>query len=189
MDAIRKSLDAISKLTDADWKIFSSKLKKHEIKKGDALLRAGDVERYLSFIVEGSARIYIPKIENDVTVGFVYENEFVSSYASFLTKETSTFQIEAMSATVLWRLTYTDLQDIYKETENGNTIGRVTAETLFLTKSKREESLLTQSAEERYTRLFKERPKLIKEIPLKYLASYIGVTPQALSRIRKRISR
>lgn len=64
----------------------------------------------------------------------------------------------------------------------------MSSERLFLIKSKREQSLLNESAETRYLNLFTQRPKLIKEIPLKYIASYIGVTPQALSRIRKRIS-
>jgi len=59
---------------------------------------------------------------------------------------------------------------------------------LFLKKSKRELSLLHESAEQRYLNLFTEQPELIKQIPLKYIASYIGITPQALSRIRKRIS-
>ena len=62
------------------------------------------------------------------------------------------------------------------------------AEKMFLLKSKRELSLLNKSAEERYLNLFTERPILLQQIPLKYIASYIGVTPQALSRIRKRIS-
>jgi len=59
---------------------------------------------------------------------------------------------------------------------------------MYLRKSKRELSLLSQTAEERYLSLFSDRPKLLKQIPLKYIASYIGVTPQALSRIRKRIT-
>ena len=67
-------------------------------------------------------------------------------------------------------------------------IGRRASEELFLKKSKRELSLLRDSAEERYLNLFEERPELLREIPLKYIASYIGVTPQALSRIRRRIS-
>ena len=70
----------------------------------------------------------------------------------------------------------------------GNTLGRLSSERLFLIKSKREQSLLNETAEERYLNLFKERPNLIQQIPLKYIASYIGVTAQALSRIRKRIS-
>jgi hypothetical protein len=66
-------------------------------------------------------------------------------------------------------------------------VGRFISEKLFLIKSKREQSLLNETSEQRYLNLFKDRPNVIKQIPLKYIASYIGVTPQALSRIRKRI--
>ena len=83
---------------------------------------------------------------------------------------------------------YADLQEVYTKTRIGNLIGRLSSERLFLIKSKREQSLLNESAEQRYLNLFTERPNLIQKIPLKYIASYIGVTPQALSRIRKRIS-
>ena len=88
----------------------------------------------------------------------------------------------------VWSISYDDLQEVYEKSFAGNVIGRLSSERLFLIKSKREQSLLNETAEERYLKLFTERPNLIKEIPLKYVASYIGVTPQALSRIRKRIS-
>lgn len=77
---------------------------------------------------------------------------------------------------------------IYIGTKIGNAIGRKASEELFLKKSQRELSLLSETAEQRYLNLFTEQPELIKEIPLKYIASYIGITQQALSRIRKRIS-
>jgi hypothetical protein len=67
-------------------------------------------------------------------------------------------------------------------------VGRQIAEQFFCGKQDREISFLTKSAEERYYSLFKNQPQLIKEIPLKYIASYIGITPQALSRIRARVS-
>ena len=85
-------------------------------------------------------------------------------------------------------ITYQDLQEVYKTTKIGNLIGRLTAERLFLVKSKREQNLLNCTAEERYLNLFKDYPEVIKLIPLKYISSYIGVTPQGLSRIRKRIT-
>ena len=88
----------------------------------------------------------------------------------------------------MWSVSFNDLQLIYAETNIGNTIGRLASEDLFVKKSKREVSLLNLSAEERYLNLFKEQPHLLIHIPLKYIASYIGITPQALSRIRKRIS-
>ena len=82
---------------------------------------------------------------------------------------------------------YDDVQEIFNSTAIGNRIGRIATEELFLKKAKRELDLLNKTAEERYLSLFTERPELIKEIPLKFIASYIGITPQALSRIRKRI--
>ena len=88
----------------------------------------------------------------------------------------------------MYSISYQDLQEVYETTQIGNLIGRLTAERLFYIKSKREQSLLNETPEQRYLNLFKERPELIHVIPLKYVSSYIGVTPQALSRIRKRIT-
>lgn len=188
MKQIREYFEQIIEMSNEDWEIFSSKLKRHELKKRTPVLKIGDVENYLSFIEKGSLRLFIPKEENDLTFGFCFENQFISAYDSFLTQTPSTYQTETLSETILWRLTFDDLQDIYKRTEIGHVIGRITAENLFLAKVKREQSLLNESAEERYLNLFTDQPHLIKEIPLKYLASYIGITPQALSRIRKRIT-
>jgi len=187
MEQIRKYFEKTCKLTDQDWRIFSSKLTKHEFPKRHILLKAGQVENHLSFIDTGIVRFYIPKEENDLTFAFAFGNNFVSGYDSFLTRKMSDYQIETLTKTILWRLTYNDLQEIYNETEIGNAIGRQASEDLFLKKSKRELSLLNETAEKRYRNLFTEQPLLLQHIPLKYLASYIGVTPQALSRIRKRI--
>ena len=188
MNQIREYFEKFVEMSDRDWEIFSSKLKKSEYKKKTTLLEIGSVENHLSFIEKGSIRLFIPKEENDMTFGFCFKGQFMSAYDSFLTQQPSTYQSETLTETILWKLTFEDLQDIYKNTEVGHIIGRLTAENLFLTKVKREQSLLNDSAEERYLKLFTEQPNLIKEIPLKYLASYIGITPQALSRIRKRIS-
>ncbi|SEC86263.1 cAMP-binding domain of CRP or a regulatory subunit of cAMP-dependent protein kinases [Tenacibaculum sp. MAR_2009_124] len=181
-------LQSIANISDDDWFYFSSKLKQVTLKKKELILSKGETENHLSFIKKGAVRLYIPKIENDLTFGFVFENNFVSAYDSFLTKSPSQYSIQALTTTTLHRLNFNDLEDIYKNTQIGNEIGRKCAEELFLIKSKRELSLLNYSAEERYLSLFREKPELFKEIPLKYIASYIGVTPQALSRIRRRIS-
>lgn len=188
MNIVRKYFEQIVKMSDKDWKVFSSKLKKSDYKKRTTLLKIGKIENHLNFIEKGSIRLFIPNEENDLTFGFCFKDQFMSAYDSFLTQKPSTYQTETLTETTLWRLTFKDLQDVYKRTEIGHIIGRVTAENLFLSKIKREQSLLNDTAEERYLKLFTDQPHLIKEIPLKYLASYIGITPQALSRIRKRIS-
>jgi len=188
LEQIRNYFEANVEMSDKDWGVFSSKLSRQGFPKKAKLLKTGETENYLSFVEKGSIRLYIEKEENDLTFGFAFPNGFVSAYDSFLTQSPAAYTVEILTETVLWRLTYDDLQVIYKETQIGQYIGRKASEDLFLKKSKRELSLLNDTAEERYLNLFSERPELIRNIPLKYIASYIGVTPQALSRIRKRIS-
>lgn len=188
MDQIRAYFEKNVKLNDQDWQFFLSKLVKHEFPKKTLLLKSGQTENHLSFIQEGIIRFFVPEANNDLTFGFAFEDHFVSAYDSFLTQRPSAYQVETLTETTLWRVTYQDLQEIYRATALGNTIGRYAAEELFLIKSRRELSLLNESAEQRYLKLFSEQPHLIKLVPLKYIASYIGITPQALSRIRKRIS-
>lgn len=188
MNKIRNYFEKFTTLSDKDWDFFSSKLVKREFSKKSIILKVGQKENYLSFIEKGIVRFCIPKEFEDLTFSFAFAGNFMSAYDFFLTQQPSNYQIEPISETTLWSLTYEDLQQIYRETEIGNTIGRFAGEDLFLKKSKREMSLLTETAEQRYLNLFTEQPHLLQLIPLKYIASYIGITPQALSRIRRRIT-
>ena len=187
MEQLRKYFERYTKISDKDWDIFCSRLFRKEVPKKRLLLAAGQTENYLAFMEKGIIRYFIPKEDSDLTFEFAFENSFVNAYDSFLKRTPSIYSIETLSAAILWRINYNDLQFIYANTEIGNTIGRLAAEELYLKKSKREKSLLNETAEQRYVKLFTEQPHLIKEIPLRFIASYIGITPQALSRIRRRI--
>jgi CRP-like cAMP-binding protein len=189
LEQIKLYLDQIASISELDWLFFTSKLQRRIILKKALFLKAKEIENHISFIESGVVRLFIPKEnpEKEITFGFSFKNQFVSAYDSFLTQTPSSYQLQALTETTILSITYEDLQLVYKHTHIGNLIGRLTAERLFLIKSKREQNLLNLSAEERYLKLFKERPELLKEIPLKYISSYIGVTAQALSRIRKRL--
>ncbi|WP_271393144.1 Crp/Fnr family transcriptional regulator [Aequorivita sinensis] len=190
MEFVRNHIEGISKISDEDWHYFSSRLIERNYRKKSVFLKLGEIENYISFIKSGVVRFYLPKefVEKEVTFSFSFKNQFVSAYDSFLTRKPSLYELEALSDTHMYSISHSDLQDVYANTQFGNLIGRLTAERLFLLKSKREQSLLNETAEERYLKLFKNRQDFIKDIPLKYISSYIGVTPQALSRIRKRIN-
>ena len=188
MEQIRVLFEKNVNISEKDWELFSSKLVRRQFSKKTLLLKTGQTERFLSFVEKGIIRFFIPGEENDLTFGFAFDNAFMSAYDSFLTQSPCTYGVETLSQTIIWRLSFNDLQDIYGQTEVGNIIGRFASEDLFLKKAKRELSLLNDTAEQRYLNLFTERPYLVQHIPLKYIASYIGITPQALSRIRKRIS-
>lgn len=189
MKQIKAYLDQIATISKSDWDFFMSKLERRVIPKKTVFLKLNAIENHISFIESGVVRLYIPKEnpEKEITFGFSFEDEFISAYDSFLTQQPSVYQVQALTETTILSISYNDLQDVYKTTQIGNLIGRLTAERLFLIKSKREQNLLNLTAEERYIKLFKERPELFKLVPLKYVSSYIGVTAQALSRIRKRL--
>jgi CRP-like cAMP-binding protein len=187
---LKKYIETTVDISDEDWQLFSSLLEKRVFAKKVTFLRVGQVENYISFIEKGKVRLFIPKEDEgkEITFGFCFQGEFVSAYDSFLRQNPALYQLETLSETTLWSISYNDLQKVYKNTVVGNTMGRFIAEKLFLLKSKREQSLLNDTSEQRYLNVFKDRPNLFEQVPLKYIASYIGVTPQALSRIRKRIS-
>lgn len=189
LQQIKDYLDRIATISQSDWDFFTSKLQRRVIPKKSIFLKLNDIENTISFIESGIVRIFIPKEnpEKEITFGFSFKDQFISAYDSFLTRKPSAYQLQALTETTILSITYDDLQAVYKTTQIGNLIGRITAERLFLIKSSREQNLLNLTAEERYMKLFKERPELIKIIPLKYISSYIGVTAQALSRIRKRL--
>lgn len=188
MTNIRLYLDQYVKLTDKEWEIFSSKLTREVYPKKSLLLLKGEIENHLSFVNKGIVRYYIDKKETQYTFGFAFEQEFASAYDSFLTQSASRYYVEALTEVELYRITYKDLQIAYAITENGNAVGRALAEKLYLYKFSREMSSNHETAEERYMRLITQQSYFLKQIPLQYIASYIGVTPQTLSKIRKRIS-
>lgn len=171
-----------------DFSVFSNRLEQKDYDKNAIILKSGQVEDYLYFVEKGMLRFYIEKGEKEITFDFAFEGNFTSGYSSFLTRKPAPYFIQALVATSIWRISYTDLQEVYKCNEQGQRIGRLAAEQLFIRKTARELSFLTQSAEERYLHLLHEQPQYIQQIPLKYLATYIGITPQALSRIRQRIN-
>ena len=189
MEQLKLYLYKIASISNSDWNFFISKLQRKIITKKSVFLKLNQIENHISFIESGIVRLFIPKDnpEKDITFGFSFKNQFVSAYDSFLTQSPSNYQLQALTDTTILSISYKDLQLVYKSTRIGNLIGRLTAEDLFLIKSKREQNLLNLNAEQRYLKLFKERPELLKHVPLKYISSYIGVTAQALSRIRNRL--
>ncbi|WP_332914557.1 Crp/Fnr family transcriptional regulator [Algoriphagus boritolerans] len=134
MDQIKTSFKQRFDISESDWEIFSSKLVKFQYLKNHNLLKAGQIENYLSFVEKGIIRLFIPKEENDITFDFAFENDFVSGYSSFLTQTPSIYEMETLTDTIIWRLKFEDLQTIYKETKIGNFIGRKAGEDLFLKK-------------------------------------------------------
>ncbi|MCB9203013.1 MAG: Crp/Fnr family transcriptional regulator [Flavobacteriales bacterium] len=187
MEALYTFLSDKMFISKEDWEEIKQVVQEQEICKKDFLLQQGKIEKCIYFILDGVFRIYIENIDKEITIDFGFPNSFISSYSSFLKQTPSNCNVQALTKGKVLYITHSDLETIYSKTKCGHALGRTFAEEFFLYKSKREESFMTEPPQERYLKLFEEQPNLIEKIPGKYIASYIGITPQALSRIRNRI--
>ncbi len=188
MQAIRAQFNALIPLSDAEWQYFAERLEIRHFEKQEIISIQNRVEDYLYFLQKGLVRIFTDNDEKEITFDFAFSGDFFSAYSSFLSRTPAEFSVQALEPCDTYRIHYHDLQEVYNAMPGGQTIGRLFAEKLFIRKAKRELELLRTSAAQRYLKLLQEQPLYLQHIPLKYLASYLGVTPQALSRIRKRIS-
>lgn len=189
MDSFFKLITSITEINETDRTLIASLLQPYEIKKGTILLKQGDVEKRVAFIEKGIFRHYsIDRDGKDISLLFTFENWFVGEVSSFLTQSPSYCFIEALTEAKIWQLRYDNLQKLYTQTTVGNKFGRIMMEQLYIRKAERERNLLMMNAEERYLDLIRKAPHILQNIPLKYIASYLGITPQALSRIRKNIN-
>ena len=111
---LRAYIEQIAEVNDADWALFSSCLIKREFSKKNKFLKVGDTENYISFLESGIVRLFIPKEdeEKEITFGFCFEGEFVSAYDSFLTQTPSLYEVETLTQTVMWSISFDDLQKV-----------------------------------------------------------------------------
>ena len=143
---------------------------------------------HISWAVWPELKSFLAFIISRITFDFAFPGSFFCAFTSFLTGEPVKYSIQALSDCSIYFINKQALEALYQKDLKGVWMGKWAAEQQFIKKSAREFSLLTQTAEERYQALLQSQPVMLQHIPLKYLASYIGITPQALSRIRKRIA-
>jgi CRP-like cAMP-binding protein len=177
----------VPEITDNELTALEECLTVREIGKGGFLIRQGQVCSHVTFINEGLLRIFYTVDGKDAAIGFVGENEYISEYESFLTRKPATQNIDVLSDAVLIDLGYNDMQRLYKTYPSIQEFGRKIAEQLFIMLNQRNTSLLILSPEERYRYMIEKNAALLQLVPQYMLASFIGVTPEHLSRIRKKM--
>jgi CRP-like cAMP-binding protein len=188
MDLLVKAIRSYVPLSVLDEAVVHKLFQKKTFKKGEHLLQAGNVCRYVTFIETGLVRYYINSDGDEQTSYFNKEQEFVCDYLSFLPQAPSTVNIQALEDTVVFVISFNDLQTLYKETQFGERFGRLAIEQVFVSAITQIFSLYTDPPEVRYQKFITNYPDIGQRIPQYYIASYVGIKPQSLSRIRKRIS-
>ena len=154
------------------------------IKKGKDLQSIGQTCRTIYFIESGAARIYYHKDDNDITEYFAFENSLIARVESLFTGLPSRKGIQILEDSELIAINAVALKGLYNQFPEIERLFRKITEAGYVETVNRLESLQFHTAEERYNALVEEHPQIIQRVPQKYIASYLGITPVSLSRIR-----
>lgn len=155
------------------------------LSKGGFLIREGEMEHHLYLILQGELLIYYERDGLEQTVGFGYEDTLICSFPSFIRLQPSDYYIKALSETKLIGISRRDFYDLLHQHNALETVWRSMVEVALLGRIEREVDLLTVSPKERIQRLLNRSPHLFQLVPMKYIASYLHMAPETLSRNMK----
>ena len=159
-----------------------------EISRGELWIEKGKLCNQVGFVLSGKLRnYYIDDAGNEVTCYFVTPDHFISSFTSFLTNTPTHENIAALEDSTLRVIQKDELERLSEAMPKLQIFRRIIAENLFITMEKRISMLQSQSAFERYEKMLSENPEILLTVPLQYTASFLGITPQHLSRLRKEL--
>ncbi|HAY3549952.1 Crp/Fnr family transcriptional regulator [Elizabethkingia meningoseptica] len=163
--------------------------KARNLNKGDFFVREHEKHSEVAFVQSGIFRsFYTTAAGNDMTYCFRFPNEFVAAYSSFITGDKSTESIQAISPAAILVIEKSTINRLELENPKWSVFLKIMAEQQFLELEKRVFQLQRETSSQRYSNLLNNQPELVREIPLQYLASYLGITQRHLSRIRQQIS-
>jgi CRP-like cAMP-binding protein len=182
-----QSIQHVITLSDDEINVVKTLFKGKAYQKGAFFLADGQVCKNAGFIEKGLIRYYINDDGEEKTYEFGKENDFVCNYESFLPQVPSNKIIQALEDSVIWQISFADLQVFYQSVAGGERFGRIVIEQVFIQLLAALGSLYTDTPEQRYLKFLNEHPDLQQRVSQYHIASYVGVKPQSLSRIRKRI--
>jgi len=174
--------------TEQEWNFITERLELKYVSKKTLLLQAGQVCESVSFVNKGLFRAYKLVHGKEVTHYFPVEGFFATDYSSFINRVASPDTIEALEDSEVLLLKHEAIHHGYEKYHVWERFGRLMAEFLYIKLEKTIQSFQLMTPEERYLKLMEEEPSLFERAPQQYLASFLGIAPESLSRIRKRIT-
>lgn len=177
-------------LSAAECALLHPAVTERHLARGDTLAVEGETAHRIGFVLEGSLRHFYTHDGSERTTYFYFEDHFVGAYISCITGQPSRLTIEALTDATLLVFPYAALARLFAQHPAWERFGRRLAEYLAIGLEERMVSLLLLSPEERYRELLRGgKDKILERIPQHYIASYLGITPVSLSRIRSRVAR
>lgn len=186
-EIFKKSFDLYFEAPIEIWQTFAKSGQIIKASKNEVLKKYGEKEKYFYFIIQGSGGIMLFQNNNYLCIDLCYQNDFFGDYFSLITNEPTDLEVICFEPTTLFRIDKHNFE-ILAKTEYGRIICQIASESLYIQKQTQQLELLSKTAEQRYLEILEKHPNIILKTPNKYIASYLGITPESFSRIRKKIS-
>jgi signal-transduction protein with cAMP-binding, CBS, and nucleotidyltransferase domain len=190
VENFRSQINNFVTLTDEEWDLFKQHINYRQLKKKALLAEEGKVCDEIGFIAQGSVRYFHMRDGVDITGYFSFDNEFVSSYKSYLKQEPSLNYIQTLEDSLILTIKHKSWHEMLNDVRLAYKIerfGRLIAEYYLCCYEDRVTAFITQTPEERYLKLMETGREILLRIPQRYVANFLGITPVSLSRIRKRV--
>jgi CRP-like cAMP-binding protein len=186
-EKIKEIFDPFYKADINLWREFAKNLQIRKFEKNEIIKDYFKTEKYINIVILGSVAHFVLTDEKDICINLFYEKQIFSDYLSFLTQSPTVIKTQALEDIIIWSVNYNDLTALYSKSSKGIFIGKAISDAMFIRKQSEQINLLALSPTERYLKLIKERPEIFQRTSLKIICSYLGVTAESLSRIRKKI--
>ena len=188
MEELKNKISNYVTLTPEDLEFATGFYKKKSLAKNEILIQPGQFVKHWYFVEKGCLCFYSLKDGNEKVLEFFSENDFFTDIYSYLKEKPSNVYFRATEPTTILYITKEDVQKSYDHSHQIERWGRLAMQDTFIQTYRRVAHLNYLSNEERYLRLIEERPNLLQRVPQYMIASYLGLTPVGLSKIRKRLS-
>jgi len=189
LEMLRQYISGYVALTAEDFAALGDKIVVREFDRRQLLVKVGEVEGYLSFIVKGLARMYFLKGKTEMITNIAKEGELIASSSSFLSGKPSYYYVETLEPCTLLSISRADLELAYRQSPNIEKLGRLVTTYFVLQKEEWELECMRMDTRERFLRFIGNNPELLSRVPQKYLASYLNMKPETFSRLKNHIKK
>ncbi|HKK44749.1 MAG TPA: Crp/Fnr family transcriptional regulator [Balneolaceae bacterium] len=188
-DQLYKSIHQHISLTDEEWEMCKNNFRPKRMLKRQFLLQEGDVCRELAFVEKGALYSYsVDSKGNQHVIRFAFDGWWIADLQSFFTDNPSTYNIEVLEDSELLMLDRINHEKLLKEIPSYERYHRIIIQNAYIALQQRVENALGLTAEEKYARLIQHNPEFMNRVPLNLVASYLGMSPETLSRVRSNFS-
>ena len=163
---------------------FYKELRVKKLRKKEYLIQEGTVCDFIAIVISGTLRSYVQNKDGEFNNDFYLNNSFVSAYTSFLTQMPTNCNIEALTDVEIYYISHQQFHQLIERDNNFLKLAKYISDNYFIRKCKRETSFLKNSAAERFEMIKKLYPEIEQKVPQYHIASYLGIKPESLSRIK-----